>query len=58
MAIGGLGEAHGTVREAYKGQGCEELSKEEWTYDTAGEASHCPGWHFGYWFGSHQPVGQ
>ena len=29
MAIGGLGEAHVTVREAYNGQGCEELSKEE-----------------------------
>jgi hypothetical protein len=58
MAIGGLGEAHITVREAYKGQGCEELSKEEWVYDAAGEASDCPGWHFGYWFGSNQPVGQ
>jgi hypothetical protein len=29
MAIGGLGKAHVTVREAYNGQGCEELSKEE-----------------------------
>ena len=27
-----------------KGQGYEELSKEEWVYDAAGEASDCPGW--------------